>query len=112
MGSNFTEHSTTRVARSITFLENIAKSMDKQCSVVPDTIAHHTKSSDHDIREVVKVVCKQKSLTVIPGRYHSNFKSLQTNPIKSLDWNKMRKWVKSKALQYEKRSGLLRGECV
>ena len=72
---------------SITFLENVAKTMDRQCSVVPDTIAHHTQSS---IRQVVKVVCKQKSLTVIPGQYHSNFKSLPTNPIrvKSLDWNK------------------------
>ena len=108
MGSNFTEHSTTRVVHSITFPENIAKSMDKQCSVVPDTTAHHTRSSDHDIRQVVKVVCNQQSLTVIPGQYHSNFKSLPTNPIKSLDWDKMGKWVKSKVLQYEKRSGLLR----
>ena len=108
MGSNFTEHSTTRVARSVTFLDNLANNLDKQCSVVPDTTAHHTRSSDHDIRQVCNTLCKQQSFTVIPGRYHSNFKSLSTNPLKSLDWNKMEKWVKAKALQYEKRSGLMR----
>ena len=54
------------------------------------------------------MVTKQQSFTIIPGCYHSNFKSLSTNPLKSLDWNKMEKWVKAKALQYEKRSGLMR----
>lgn len=104
MGSNFTEHSTTRVARSVTFLDNLASSLDKQRSVVPDTIAHHTQSSNHDIRQFVKMVTKQQSFTIIPGRYHSNFKSLSTNPLKSLDWNKMEKWVKLG--HYNMRSGV------
>ena len=56
MGSNFTEHSTTRAARSVTFLENIVQGMDEQCSVTPDTTTHCTRSGDHDIRQVVKVV--------------------------------------------------------
>ena len=108
MDSNFTEHSSTRVARSVTFLDNLANNLDKQCSVVPDTTAHHTRSSDHDIRQVCNTLCKQQSFTVIPGRYNSNFKSLSSNPLKSLDWNKMEKWVKAKALQYEKCNGLMR----
>ena len=47
-------------------------------------------------------------IAVLPGHYHSNFKSLSTNPLKVLDWNKMKRWVNAKALQYEKHSGLMR----
>ena len=70
--------------------------------VIPDTTTHCTQSSEHDVRQVVKVVCKQQSFTVIPCRYHSQFQSLSSNPLASLNWDKMRKWVKSIALQYEK----------
>ena len=49
MGSNFTEHSTTRVARSVTLLEMLARRMDKQCAIPPETTAHCTRSNEHDI---------------------------------------------------------------
>ena len=100
MGSNFTEHSTTRVARSVTLLEKHIGWMNNVLSLRRQLPC--TMSSDHDIRQVVKVVCRQQSLKVIPGRYHSHFKKMSSNPLASLDWSKIKKWVKSKALQYEK----------
>ena len=70
--------------------------MDEHRAVPPETAAHCTISRDHDIEQIVKVVCRQQS--VILGRYHSHFKKMPSNPLASLDWSKL---VKSKALQYE-----------
>ena len=104
MGSNFTQKSSMRVAHSVTFLEKISLNLDNQCGVTPETTAHSTKCSQGDIRQVVKVLCTQNSFQKIPGRSHSNFRLMSSNPLKSLNWDKMERWIKLKALDYEKHS--------
>ena len=109
MGANFTEKATTRVARSVTFLEAIAHSLDRQRGVIPDSTSHTTKSSDDYIETAV---CKQKSLKVITGRFYSNFKTMSSNPLKSLHWVKMKKWIQRKAVQFEKHNAVIQEENV
>jgi len=52
MGSNFTEQSIQRSARSVSALHDLAETFDRESHTPVPTTAHSTKSDD-DVRRVV-----------------------------------------------------------
>lgn len=110
MGANFTEQATTRVARSITFLEKLCTQFDARTRIAPVTSAHTTKEDKKDMQQVVNIVLQNKLLHVIPGCYHTNFPQMSYNPLNDLDWNKMKEWIKNKVLAQKRYQPLAEGD--
>lgn len=90
MGSNLTEASLHRAARSVTTLESICKTFDRQSGVC--THAHSTRCDKQDVSKVLNTVLRRELLEVIPGRSHSAFKRIRTN----WDTAKTIVWIKKK----------------
>lgn len=74
MGSNLTESSIHRAARSITTLQQICESFDAQSGVPCHTTAHSTRLDKDDIKKVVSTVLKNKLLVEVGQRNHRSFK--------------------------------------
>jgi len=49
MGSNFTEQSIQRSARSVSALHDLAETFDRESHTTVTTTAHSTKSDDNDV---------------------------------------------------------------
>ena len=64
MGSNLTEHSMRRAARSVTSLCEIREAFDTESNVPVMTSAHCTKDDYDDVTEVVEVLLKNEVLVV------------------------------------------------
>ena len=64
MGSNFTEQSSTRVARSLTTLNSIATKFDSECCIHPESTAHTGRSNTEDIKLVVNTVLRRNLLAL------------------------------------------------
>lgn len=96
MGSNFSQEAATRVARSVTTLDNIAHCFDVQCGVNNESSSHTTKSEEEDLRRAVKVIQDEKIWDITPGRKYHNFRRISSNPLKHLDWKKLNTWIGNK----------------
>ena len=73
MGSNMTEESIHRAARSVTALSEMRENFDKQSGVPVSTTAHTTRPDDNDVLRVSSVLVKNEILSVKPKRFHSSF---------------------------------------
>ena len=110
MGSNLTENSLQRAARSVSTLNCIANRFDDESVVQSRTSAHSTRSDTVDVKKVMKTVTEFKLLQCIPGRKHRSFPEIHLNPLHKWDRKKSEEWVKTKKKEYEKFRGILRGE--
>ncbi len=110
MGANFTEKATTRVARSITFLEKLSEEFDAQSGVPPPTSAHTTKDDKKDVHHIAAIVMKNKLLDTVIGRCHTNFPKMSSNPLNRLDWKKMKEWINKKVIAQKKYQPLSEGD--
>ena len=80
MGSNFTQVSSTRVARCITSLNTISHKFDSQCSVPIESSCHTTRTDSEDVHKVAGVVLENDILTEhCERRGHSNFPTISTD---------------------------------
>ena len=102
MGSNFSQESSTRVARCITSLASVAERFDSESSMPKDSSSHTTKSDVEDVKRVVKVIQQSKILDTIEGRQHSSYPKISCDPLASLDRKKMDIWILKKILQRQK----------
>ena len=68
----------------------------------PITNSHSTKSLEQDVAKVVSTV---QILLVKPGRKHSSYPTLRTNPLWNWDISKTEKWIESKKQDYYKYKG-------
>lgn len=110
MGSNLTEKSLQRAARSVSTLSIIANKFDNESLVQNRTSAHSTRSDTEDVKKVVKTVTEFKLLQCIPGKKHRSFSTIHLNPLHKWDRKKAEEWVEAKKKSYEKYRGILHGE--
>ena len=97
MGSNFTQQSSTRVARCITSLHTIAEKFDIECSVPRESSSHTTKSDISDVEKVIQIVLRNQLIQkVSTTREHSSHPRVTINPLANLDTEKMDRWMKEK----------------
>ena len=106
MGSNFTEQSSSTVARALSSLAVVAETFNKETGIRPDSTGHSTRSDVDDVERVFSVVHKNTILKVQAGRCHSRFNHMSVDPLKPLDWEKMREWMKRKVKEKTKFSRL------
>lgn len=99
MGSNFSEQSSTRVARSLTTLNNIAIRFDSECCIHPESTSHTGRSNTEDIKLVVNTVLRRNLLGVVVGRKHTSFPNMSLNPLQTLNWESMDSWIKNRVKQ-------------
>ena len=109
MGSNFTEQSSSTVARALSSLAVVAETFSKETGIRPDSTGHSTRSNVDDVVRVFNVVHNNSILKVQEGRFHSCFKHMSIDPLTSLDWEKMGEWMKRKVKEKTK-FRRLRGE--
>lgn len=102
MGATFTEQATTVAARAVSALATITESFDKQTGIGPDTSAHCLKPDEDDVKQVVRVIKSNSLLSVIPQRHHTNFPKIALNPLGSLNWSKLSKWMSDKIVENKK----------
>ena len=58
--TNFSQEAATRVARSVTTLDNIAHCFDVQCGVNKESSSHTTKSEEEDLRQIGRASCRER----------------------------------------------------
>ena len=102
MGANFTEAASTRAARAVTSLAHMAERFDSQTGIHPEATAHTTKSDEADVMSVVKVLQQREVLTIHPGRSHHKFPRMSTNPLQSLNRDKLHLWIRDKVKNHSK----------
>ena len=96
MGSNLTEHSMRRAARSVTSLCKIRDAFDTESKVPVPTSAHSCKDDYNDVIKVVEVLLKNSVLDVQKGRKHSQFSNINMNPFFGLNFESMFQWIEKK----------------
>ena len=96
MGANFTEAASTQVAWAATSLTHMAERFDSQTGIHPEATAHTTKSDEADVMSVVKVLQQREILTIHPGWSHHKFPNMSTNPLRSLNSDKLNAWIRDK----------------
>ena len=102
MGSNLTEASLQRAARSVSTLHNICEAYDSQSGVPYGTSAHSTKPDTVDVITVVNTVAENKILHPTPGRIHTAFPKLHLDPLHKWDVKKTKAWIERKKKEYVK----------
>ena len=102
MGSNLTEASLHRAARSVTALNSISEGFDSQSGVPHHTSAHSTKSDIDDVNKVMATVNKHKLLTQVGKREHQSFPNFKLDPLSKWNVKKTKSWIVAKKKEYLK----------
>ena len=110
MGSNLTEGSLQRAARSVTALHQIYANFDAQSGVPTRTTAHSTRSDKGDVKKVVSTILKNKLLAELCNREHKCFKDMKPDPLYKWNVNGTKEWITRKIKEYQKNNGRLRIE--
>lgn len=105
MGANFTQQASTKAARAVSALTNMASSFDKMTNIHTLPSAHTRKSEENDLNLVVKELLANKNLQIIENRHHSCFPQIKLNPLHKFDYAKFDLWVKEKMKQHDKYNG-------
>ena len=110
MGSNLTDDSLQRAARSVSTLNSISERFNKESNVPYATSAHSTRPDITDIRKTVAIVLQHKLITPVRFRKHKAFPNLPLNPLHKWDVKKTKSWIKEKKISYLKFKGKFRAE--
>jgi hypothetical protein len=110
MGSNLTESSLQRAARSVTTLDKICETFDNESGVPCRTTAHATRSDVDDVKKVVKLVLQNKLLVQMENREHRSFKGMKLNPLHEWDITKTKQWIQKKIKEYQKYQAKFRSD--
>ena len=112
MGSNLTEDSLQRAARSVSSLSLISERFDEESNVPCITSAHSTQSDTSDIKKVFRIVSQHRLITPVKSRKHRSFPNLQLNPLHKWDMKKTKSWIKEKKKSYLKYKGRFRADMI
>ena len=105
MGSNLTEDSLQKAARSVSTLSSISEQFNKESNVPYTTSAHSTRADTSDVKKTVAIVLQHKLITPVKSRKHKSFPKLPLNPLHNLDVNKTKSWIREKKISYLKYKG-------
>lgn len=110
MGSNLTEGSLQKAARSVSTLQMICRRFDKESDVAVGTRSHSTLSDLQDVTKVIRAVIKEKLLQVSPRRAHKAYHTIKLNPLCDWDKEKTKEWIEKKKRDFLKFQGAMRRE--
>ena len=96
----FTEKSIARVSRSVVSTDKILKSYDSSMKVFRPSGKHKTANTEDDIEIILKHLLERKVFDYTPGRCHTQFRTVKSNPFGSLDGEKLRDWISACLKKY------------
>ena len=108
MGSNMTEDSLQKAARSVSTLNLITERFDKEPNVPYITSAHSTRPDTSDVRKTMEIVSQHRLIMPVSSRKHKSFPNLPLNPLHKWDVKKTKSWIKEKKTSYLKFKGKFR----
>ena len=96
--SNLTEHSIARSGHAIGPMIKIIEHFDKLLDVKQELGYHEMPNLEEDFKLVLNELRREKVFTTIPGRQHSSFANIQSDPFKSLkeEPHKLQQWLKNR----------------
>jgi len=82
----------------MTFLKHLTKSRTHQSLQLPT----QPRVMDNDVRRVVSVLLKKEVLALKPGRAHSHFAGISSDPMVNINMKEMLAWIAKKQKQTTK----------
>ena len=101
MGANLKEEALTRAVHSVTALESVKNTFDKESGVSVATPGHSAQSNEDDIRRVVSVLQSEEVLAVKAGR--KRFPKISASPLHCLKMKQLKTWIKQKHAKHAKK---------
>ena len=96
----FTEKAIARVSRSAVTTEQIMKIYDSSMKLFKPSGEHTAANTDSDVAELIKQFLQKKLFDYSPGRQHSQFENIWSNPFECIDADVVRDWISSSLKKY------------
>ena len=93
LGANKTEKAICRPSKCMSFLSNIIDRFNKEHKCYHSSGTHSSISSEKDRDMIIKELMKCSVFKHKSCRYHASFEKFICNPIKALDYRKIRQWL-------------------
>ena len=87
-------HSPVSGTSIIGVLDNVLSNYDKHYHVPPTSGAHSRATYDKDLSIIVREISERsKVFSIVPGRKHATFKSVQMNIIGRVKYDNLKSWM-------------------
>lgn len=93
LGANKSNKAIIRVGKTIGTLSAATENFNLQHNLPAASGSHSQKSSEKDLKKVVKLLQQQKVFQNTRGRKHKSFKKLKTNLIRVIKEDKLKEWM-------------------
>jgi hypothetical protein len=93
MGVHKTDKAIDRASRAVCGIQHIVENLNMQTSYRPTTGSHTHKASVPDELKILKDLRELRPFLIQPGRAHSSFPSISTNPLATLNTGEFKTWL-------------------
>ncbi len=93
MGANKTDKAIQRMSKAAGGVRKIVDVFEDQVGITPKSSFHSHRSSSEDEKKILTDLQKLKPFTKTPGRSHSSFFGISSDPLKDLDEQKFCEWL-------------------
>ena len=84
-----------RYCKALAINKHIIDNFDRMCVIPKRSGAHTSRSTDGDLRKIVKELVEYKALCYQKGRSYTHFADMQDSLLADLDINAFFKWINS-----------------
>lgn len=103
LGSNFSEDSAQRIARSIGQIEDIMRGVDTDCMESRESKNRSKTDPTETVRQIVTDLQSVQAFIFTPGREgYPSFPKMSANLLDGLDYREMYSWMKTKLAEWAK----------
>lgn len=93
LGPNASQKSIDRICKSITITKELMDKFDAELHIHKRSGRHVVKSSDEDLKKVVKDLVDHKAMRHIPGRVYHQYHGMKPSFLWNFDIQNMHKWI-------------------
>lgn len=93
LGSSISDNTVQRIGRSVVELTKVTKNFDGENSVRAETGHHSKRSTEKDLKTILKVLRELPASKRIAGRKHEHFPNIQPNMTRSLKYITFKQWM-------------------
>ena len=96
VGVNVTEGLIVEASKSLNAVDTICEHFNTTTGIRPDSIHHTKKSSQQDLKTIVKQISESQVFSYTTGHKHKAFPKIQPNLVRSMDAKKHFEWIHQK----------------
>lgn len=93
LGPNASQKSIDRICKSITSTKELMDRFDAELHIYKPSGRHVVKSSDEDLKKVVKDLVDHKAMQHTPGRVYQHYHDMHSSFLWNFDIQDMPKWI-------------------